>query len=73
VTVEALDGELNLTVHDNGIGMSPESTNSGTRIGIASMQERAHLVKGKLSINSEHGEGTQVRVVVPLSLEKEAG
>jgi len=73
VTVEALDGELNLTIHDNGIGMSPESTNSGTRIGIASMQERAHLVKGKLSINSEHGEGTQVRVVVPLSLEKEAG
>lgn len=73
VTVETLDGELNLTVQDNGIGMPPESTSPGTRIGIASMKERAHLVKGNLSINSEHGEGTQVSVVVPLSQQKEAG
>ncbi len=70
VTIERFDSELRLTVQDNGIGMPAGSLPPGTRIGISSMKERAHLVKGTLSINSEQGEGTQVSVVVPLPQEQ---
>jgi PAS domain S-box-containing protein len=67
VSIEQLDHQLHLTVRDNGIGMPEERINMGKRIGVASMKERAYLVKGELSITSEQGKGTQLSVVVPLA------
>jgi PAS domain S-box-containing protein len=66
VTLESQDSHLRLTVRDYGVGIQPERMRSGTHIGIAGMKERANLVKGELSIESQPGEGTEVTVEVPL-------
>jgi signal transduction histidine kinase len=67
VTLEVVDGTLRLSVRDEGVGLSPtrmQTVNAG--IGIVGMKERAHLVNGKLSVQSQTGEGTEVSVEVPL-------
>ena len=38
----------------------------GDTAGIAGMRERALLVEGRLSIESQPGKGTEVRLAVPL-------
>ena len=57
-------GKLILSVKDDGEGM-PVAAPRGTA-GIAGMRERALLVGAQLSIESRPGEGTEVRLVVPL-------
>jgi two-component system sensor histidine kinase UhpB len=58
---------LVLSVTDNGTGMPPEVPH-GTA-GITGMRERALLVGGRLSIESQSGEGTEVRLVIPIEAE----
>jgi two-component system sensor histidine kinase UhpB len=53
-----------LSVEDDGDGM-PAKPPSGTA-GISGMRERALLVGGRLSIESQPAKGTAVRLVVPL-------
>jgi signal transduction histidine kinase len=65
VEVEFSDGVLHLTVKDQGVGLRGE-TRTERGIGMVAMKERAHLVNGKVSIQSETGEGTEVRVEVPV-------
>jgi len=67
VTLEFVDHVLRLNVRDEGVGLSAEQLKPGTGIGIMGMKERAHLVNGKVSIESQLGEGTEVTVTVPLS------
>ena len=68
VTLECEGNVLHLTVRDEGIGLSPNQPQSGASIGIVGMKERAHLVNGTVEIDSKSGEGTEVNVVVPLSV-----
>jgi len=68
VTLEYAANVLRLTVRDEGIGLSPNQPQSGASIGIVGMKERAHLVNGTVEIDSKSGEGTEVSVVVPISV-----
>jgi len=68
VTVEFVDNALQLTVRDEGVGLPQERLKPGASIGLVGMKERAHLVNGTLSIESRSGEGTEVRVSVPLEV-----
>jgi len=70
LTVEFGDGATTLAVTDNGEGFEvprsvAELANVG-KLGLAGMEERARLVGGKLTLESEPGEGTTVTVEVPL-------
>lgn len=57
--------ELQLVVTDHGIGFDvPEARNKGG-LGLLSMQERIHLVHGKLYVESAPGIGTKVIANVP--------
>lgn len=61
-------------IEDNGRGfdltvISP-STQTGQGVGLFGMQERANLVGGKLYIDSAPGEGTEVRITIPLPAER---
>ena len=58
---------MTLSVKDDGKGMPPEPPRDTA--GIAGMRERALLIDGRLSIESRAGEGTEVRLVVPLDRE----
>jgi two-component system, chemotaxis family, CheB/CheR fusion protein len=57
---------LQLKVMDFGIGFDQEMATESPSLGIVSMQERARLVRGKLTITSKLGEGTTVTVDVPV-------
>jgi signal transduction histidine kinase len=49
---------LNITVEDNGKGFSDQVNSNG--MGLTSVKERVHYLKGKLSIDSEASLGTTV-------------
>jgi signal transduction histidine kinase len=61
VTVRA-DGDLTLTVQDNGAGMSE----TGRRSGLANLQQRAQALGGQLKLDTAPGKGTRVDWVVSL-------
>jgi two-component system, NarL family, sensor histidine kinase UhpB len=62
----AADAEtVTLRVADNGQGM-PADLPSNTA-GIAGMRERTMLVDGRLSIESRPGQGTEVRLTIPVN------
>ena len=67
VSLEADAETVTVSVTDDGTGM-PSRLRRDTA-GIAGMRERALLVGGRLSIESRPGEGTAVRLVVPLARE----
>ena len=70
VTVKFERKETTITVKDNGVGFQLlESVGDLTRagkLGLAGMQERAQLLGGSLSIQSEPGKGTTIVVKAPV-------
>ncbi|MFL6121444.1 GAF domain-containing sensor histidine kinase [Actinophytocola sp.] len=65
VVLTAGDRGTVLRVTDDGVGFAPASTVAGRRLGLASMRERAAAVGGTLTVTSEPGGGTTVRLAVP--------
>ncbi len=55
---------LLLNVQDNGIGFDVNKADSGN--GLSNMQKRAEAMKGRISIQSKPGEGTQVTLNMPV-------
>ncbi len=62
-----LDGGLQLTVRDNGVGFDPAQHRIRASLGLSSMQQRVALLGGKLKIDSKPVEGTVVSAWVPLT------
>ncbi len=66
VSMQALDGGLQLAVRDDGAGFAPALQRERPSLGLASMRERVHLLEGELDIESAPGQGTTILVWVPL-------
>jgi signal transduction histidine kinase len=68
------EGAVTLVVEDDGCGMDvARRTAPGVQgVGLAGMRERAHLVRGTLSVESTPGAGTVVKVIVPIREEQDA-
>lgn len=68
-TVEFADGAVQVTVRDNGRGFELPSRTSDLatagKLGLIGMQERAQLIGGSLTVQSELGKGTTITVSVP--------
>lgn len=65
VELAADDGELRMTVTDNGTGFDPAEAGAGGRhFGLQVMAQRAERIGGQLTVNSGHGQGTRVQVRV---------
>jgi two-component system, NarL family, sensor histidine kinase UhpB len=64
IALEPGDGQVTLTVADDGRGM--ERGGEAITTGIEGMRERAMLVGASLEIDSRPGAGTRVRLVVPV-------
>ncbi len=65
VNAEVADGNMRLTVIDNGRGFRPDET-SGEGLGVQGMKERARLMGGDLIVSSEPSGGTAVHLDVPI-------
>lgn len=62
---EHLD-ELHLSISDSGVGFNVESAKLGRGLGLTSMDERARMVNGILTIHSRPMAGTRIHIAVPL-------
>ena len=68
VSLVFVDGTAILTVADDGVGFDPQAMQGRGGLGLIGMQERANLVKGTLSVIAHNGEGTRVRLQVPVAV-----
>ncbi|MFC1943791.1 PAS domain S-box protein, partial [Chloroflexota bacterium] len=69
ITVEFEESKTRITVSDNGKGFNlPQRIGDlakDGKLGLAGMQERAHLIGGTLTVQSEPGKGTTATIEVP--------
>jgi signal transduction histidine kinase len=68
VALRRIDDRLVVEVADDGAGFDPEASRPGSapRFGLAIMRERAASIGGTIGIHSRPGQGSRVRVDVPL-------
>ncbi|MGI6557808.1 MAG: sensor histidine kinase [Limnochordia bacterium] len=69
VRLEFAPFAVTLVVEDDGRGFTPSETGGLDGFGLLGMRERAELVDGDLEVTSAPGQGTRVRVRVPLAKE----
>ena len=68
VTLGHEGDDIDLTVVDDGRGFDVAAVRSnGHGLGLITMEERVNLVGGHMSIVSEHGQGTTIRVRGPVN------
>ena len=62
-------GAAVLAIEDDGAGFDPKALKGRGGIGLISMEERARLVKGKLTITAAPGHGAQIFLAIPLQVD----
>jgi signal transduction histidine kinase len=62
--LECIEGQVSLSVSDDGTGFNADTIDKTSHFGLAGMQERAQLVGGELNITSKPGSGTTIRLVI---------
>lgn len=71
VSLRQHEGDLLLVVRDDGIGFDVQKAldkaTQGQSMGLLGMQERIRFLNGSISIKSDPGRGTEVRVRIPFS------
>lgn len=68
-TLKARDGKIKLTISDNGRGFVPvkeSNVRSAGKMGLIGIRERARLLDGTFAITSAIGEGTTLKIEIPL-------
>lgn len=74
ILLEFAQDRVKMAVSDDGRGFEQSDSigdlPSRGKLGLAGMQERARLLGGSLTIQSEPGKGTKVNVEIPISLGK---
>ena len=70
ISLRLRDGALRLVVRDDGVGFDPEATlrrrSGGRGLGLLGMRERASWLGGRVAVRSTPGQGTKVRLTLPL-------
>jgi PAS domain S-box-containing protein len=69
MSVVRRDGEVTLTVRDNGRGFAPEDPRKPNSFGLMGLRERAYALGGTVEVWSRPGEGTKIGVRLPLARE----
>jgi signal transduction histidine kinase len=67
IALSIRDGTAVLDIRDDGEGMTREQIEDSGSLGLVGMRERAELLGGSVTIESEPGEGTIVTAVLPLA------
>ena len=66
VEIDYRDDQTFLRVADDGVGFEPEAAaRASGHYGLVSMRERAEQVRGRITIASRPGSGTEIETVVP--------
>lgn len=67
ITAALNNGNLHLTIQDDGQGFSAQSNNAG--YGLRNMRDRARLLGGELTLETQSGQGTRITLVTPWEAE----
>ncbi len=65
VTLQAQDGQIVLTVTDDGVGLDAQALRRPGSFGLMGLRERAHLLGGEITIAPRPGGGTRLEVRLP--------
>ena len=66
VKLTALPQSVRLEITDDGIGFDPQADRPEDKRGLRNINERAHMLGAKLSVESAPGSGTRVSVELPV-------
>jgi signal transduction histidine kinase len=66
LTLSEQDDNLTLSIEDDGWGFDPGGVRNNGGLGLVSIEERARLVRGEVTVHSRPQQGTTIRVRVPL-------
>ena len=66
VTMEFSDADVCLTVRDDGSGFDPTRASVGGHFGMIGLRERTAQMGGKLDVESSAGQGTVVKIRIPI-------
>lgn len=67
VTCKSEKGNLAVVTEDDGIGFVPELVDEAQHFGLGLMRRRVELGGGTVDLRSQPGEGTMVRITLPVS------
>ena len=65
VSFQRANGEVLLTVRDDGLGIDKAQVKQKRSLGILGMQERSRLIGAELNIGKSRGGGTSVELKIP--------
>jgi hypothetical protein len=66
VELESLEDCLCLEIADNGVGIDPDRIRNPNSYGLIGLRERAAMLGCELRVSSLRGQGTTVRICIPL-------
>jgi PAS domain S-box-containing protein len=66
VNLTGAEDRIILTIQDAGVGFGMTQPAARPALGLTSMKERMHLIRGEFMIESTPGKGTTITVVAPL-------
>jgi signal transduction histidine kinase len=66
ISLRAEEGDLLLSVEDDGKGLAPEQLGESKGLGVIGMRERASLIGGTLSVGPGAGGGFRIDLRIPL-------
>lgn len=69
VQVIAKEGQINLTVEDDGVGFDPQQVNKTKSMGIQNLYNRITYLKGKVDLQTEPNKGCSYYIEIPLNNE----
>ena len=61
-----LDGELLVTIRDDGRGISPADMEKAGSLGLVGMRERVWGMQGEMVVSSDEPPGTRIDIVLPI-------
>jgi signal transduction histidine kinase len=63
--IKTSDGELQLAIKDNGVGMDIETVDQDKHFGLLGMRERVQALYGSFSIEAAPNQGTVISIHIP--------
>ena len=63
------DGQVRLTLRDNGVGLPPEGAVRAGHYGLRWLAERVESLNGVLTVDAAQPHGVRLKVSIPLPVE----
>lgn len=67
--LQKIDKNLIIQINDNGIGFDKNELSFKNAFGLLGIRERIHILNGKFDLSSSKGNGTKVKIIIPINYE----